>query len=81
MLANLYDQENGGFYSSVPDETAAIIPPRKPLELNAVGPTSSTTCGSIPGNGAYAAVPEATIRAVATPEILRREGRITGQTR
>ena len=31
-------------------------------------------------NGDYAAVPEATIRAVATPEILRREGRITGQT-
>ena len=36
MLASLYDRENGGFYSAIPDETATIIPPRKPLELNAV---------------------------------------------
>ena len=36
LLINLYDQENGGFYSAIPDETATIIAPRKPLELNAV---------------------------------------------
>ena len=80
MLANLYDQENGGFYSSVPDETAAIIPPRKPLELNAVAAHFIYDLWVYTKNGDYAAVPEATIRAVATPEILRREGRITGQT-
>ena len=80
MLANLYDQENGGFYSSVLDETAAIIPPRKPLELNAVAAHFLYDLWVYTKNGAYAAVPEATIRAVATPEILRREGRITGQT-
>ena len=80
MLANLYDNENGGFYSSVPDETATIIPPRKPLELNAVAAHFIYDLWVYTKNGNYAGVPESTIRAVATPEILRREGRITGQT-
>ena len=80
LLDNLYDGENGGFYSGIPDETAAIIPPRKPLELNAVAAHFLYDLWVYTKHGDYAAVPEATIRAVATPEILRREGRITGQT-
>ena len=80
MVSNLYDQENGGFYSAVPDETATIIAPRKPLELNAVAAQFIYDLWVYTKNGNYAEIPEATIRAVATPEILRREGRITGQT-
>ena len=80
MVSNLYDQENGGFYSAVPDEMATIITPRKPLELNAVAAQFIYDLWVYTKNGNYAEIPEATIRAVATPEILRREGRITGQT-
>ena len=80
MLASLYDRENGGFYSAIPDETATIIPPRKPLELNAVAAHFIYDLWVYTKKSDYAEVPEATIRAVATPEILRREGRITGQT-
>ena len=80
MLLNLYDRENGGFYSAIPDDTATIIAPRKPLELNAVAAQFIYDLWVYTKNGDYAEIPEATIRAVATPEILRREGRITGQT-
>ena len=80
MLINLYDRDNGGFYSAIPDETAAIIAPRKPLELNAVAARYIYDLWVYTKNSNYAEIPEATIRAVATPEILRREGRITGQT-
>ena len=80
LLINLYDQENGGFYSAIPDETATIIAPRKPLELNAVAARYIYDLWVYTKNSNYAEIPEATIRAVATPEILRREGRITGQT-
>ena len=80
MLDTLYDGKNGGFYSSPPDETASIIPPRKPLELNAVAAHFLYDLWVYTKNDGYAPIPEATIRAVATPEILRREGRITGQT-
>ena len=79
LLINLYDQENGGFYSAIPDETATIIAPRKPLELNAVAARFIYDLWVYTKNSNYAEIPEATIRAVATPEILRREGRITGQ--
>ena len=80
MLDTLYDGKNGGFYSSPPDETATIIPPRKPLELNAVAAHFLYDLWVYTKNDGYAEIPEATIRAVATPEVLRREGRITGQT-
>ena len=80
LLDNLHDRENGGFYSAIPDDTATIIPPRKPLELNAVAAHFIYDLWVYTKNGDYAEVPEATIRAIATPEILRREGRITGQT-
>ena len=79
LLINLYDQENDGFYSAIPDETATIIAPRKPLELNAVAARFIYDLWVYTKNSNYAEIPEATIRAVATPEILRREGRITGQ--
>ena len=80
MLTNLHDKENGGFYSTTPDATATIIPPRKPLELNAVAAHFIYDLWVYTKNGDYAEIPETTIRAVATPEIIRREGRITGQT-
>ena len=80
MLVNLYDRESGGFYSTIPDETATIIAPRKPLELNAVAAHFIYDLWVYTKNGKYTELPEATIRAVATPEIVRREGRITGQT-
>jgi len=35
MLIKLYDHDKGGFYTTTLDDTASIIPPRKPLEFNA----------------------------------------------
>ena len=81
LLINLYDQENGGFYSAIPDETATIIAPRKPLELNAVAARFIYDLWVYTKNSNYAEIPEATIRAVATPEILRRKDGLRGRQR
>jgi uncharacterized protein YyaL (SSP411 family) len=80
MLAQLYDKKGGGFYSSVIDDTASIIPPRKPLEFNARAAHFFYDLWIYTKNDAYAKIPEATLRAVAVKDILAREGKITGET-
>lgn len=46
-LETLHDDTLGGFFATVPDATAAVVAPRKPLEGNGTA-ASSTICGSIP---------------------------------
>ncbi len=80
MLNYLYDNKNGGFYATVADDTASIIPPRKPLELNALAARFFYDLWVYTKNIKYAKLPEQSLRAVATPQVLEREGKITGQT-
>jgi uncharacterized protein len=80
MKMKLYDTENGGFYTSAIDETAIIIPPRKPLELNAKTARFFYDLWIYTKDERFALIPEQSLRAVAVKEILAREGKITGQT-
>jgi uncharacterized protein len=80
MLTRLYDKKGGGFYGSVIDDTASIIPPRKPLELNARAAHFFYDLWIYTKDDVYARIPEATLRAVAVKEVLDREGKITGET-
>ena len=80
MLAHLYDPQNKGFFATSPDETAQLIPPRKPLEDNALAASFFYDLHILTKDERYQPVAEATIRAVATPAILQREGKMTGKT-
>lgn len=80
MLVYLYDSDNGGFFASVAKDTSAIIPRRKPLEHNATAAHFFYDLWVYSKNEKIASIPENTLRAVAVPEITRREGKITGQT-
>ena len=78
-LATLYDKERGGFFATVPDATAAIIAPRKPLESNGTAASFFYDLSIYTKDARYSEIPAATIRAVADPTIIRREGKITGE--
>jgi hypothetical protein len=78
-LATLHDDEVGGFYATVPDATAAIIAPRKPLEANGTAASFFYDLSIYSKDEIYADVAERTIRAVAAPGMIRREGKITGE--
>ena len=78
-LAALYDDELGGFYATVPDATAAIIAPRKPLEANGTAASFYYDLSVYTKDDTYQTVAERTIRAVAEPAMIRREGKITGE--
>ena len=78
-LELLYDDENGGFLATTPDATAAIIAPRKPLESNGTAASFFYDLWIYTKDDDYADVAENTVRAVAQPSIIRREGRITGE--
>ncbi|WP_370298447.1 DUF255 domain-containing protein, partial [Pontibacterium sp.] len=80
MLATLYDETNKGFFATVPDDTASLIPPRKPLEDNAMAASFFYDLHILTKDERYQSIAEATIRAVATPNILAREGKMTGKT-
>lgn len=80
MLEYLYDKDHAGFFATTPDDTAHLIPPRKPLEDNAVAASFFHDLAVISKVDKYKPIAEATIRAVATPEILNREGKQTGKT-
>ncbi|MFT7459749.1 MAG: hypothetical protein ACI909_002432 [Planctomycetota bacterium] len=80
MLIHLYDEKIGGFYTTAIDETASIIPPRKPLELNARAAHFFYDLWILTKNDRYAKIPELTLRSVAIKDIISREGKITGQT-
>ena len=79
MLAQLYDNKLGGFYSTRADETVSIIGPRKPLEQNAVAARFFYDLWVYTKQKRFQGIPEQTIRAVALPDIIEREGKVVGQ--
>ena len=78
-LAALYGSELGGFNATSSDGTAAIIAPRKSLEANGTASSFFYDLEHYTKDRSYATVAERTIRAVAEPGIIRREGKITGE--
>jgi len=78
-LALLHDNETGGFFATTPDATASIIAPRKPLESNGTAASFYYDLWVYTKNDNYKVIAEDTIRAVAQPEMIRREGKITGE--
>ena len=78
-LENLEDHELGGFYATTLDETSAIISPRKSLEANGTATSFFYDLWVYSKDDVFAAVPERTLRAIAQPSIIRREGKITGE--
>ncbi|WP_027856644.1 DUF255 domain-containing protein [Marinobacterium jannaschii] len=80
MLEQLYDVSQHGFFATSLDETARLIAPRKPLEDNAMAAAFFYDLHILTKDRRYQPIAEATLRAVATPEILAREGKMTGKT-
>ncbi len=78
-LLALEDKKLGGFYATSVDETASIIAPRKSLEANGAAAQFFYDLWVYSKQDRFAAVPERTLRAVAQPSIIRREGKITGE--
>lgn len=78
-LASLHDDELGGFYATTADSTATIIAPRKPLEANGTAASFYYDLWVYTKDDTYETVAERTVRAVAEPDIIRREGKITGE--
>ncbi len=79
MRNHLEDTSIGGFYAAEPDETQAIVPPRKPLEENAMAANLLYQLGVYTKDDALVALATRTLQASATPQIIRREGRATGE--
>jgi uncharacterized protein YyaL (SSP411 family) len=77
---HLEDRSLGGFFSTSREGASAVVAPRKPLELNARAAHFFYDLGILTKSEAYLAVAERTIRAVAAPGIIRREGKVTGET-
>jgi uncharacterized protein YyaL (SSP411 family) len=78
-LTLLHDEKTGGFFATVPDATAAIIAPRKPLESNGTAASFFYDLGVYTKDPAYRPIAQGTVKAVGLPKIIRREGRITGE--
>jgi uncharacterized protein YyaL (SSP411 family) len=78
MRGALEDETLGGFFGAPADGTETIIARRKPLEDNAVAARFCYLLGVLIKDRDLKAVGERTIRAVAAPAIVRREGRVTG---
>ena len=77
LRATLEDTEVGGFFGSSPLDVAPI-PPRKPLEDNAASARFLYELWVYTKDDSLEGAAERTMRAVAHPDILRREGRIVG---
>ena len=75
----LQDEKAGGFFATVPDATAAVIAPRKPLESNGTAASFYYDLWIYTKDDTFKLVWENAIRAVAHPSIIRREGKITGE--
>ncbi len=78
-LATLHDDNLGGFFATVPDATAAIIAPRKPLEANGTAASFYYDLSVYTKDEIYKNIAASTIRAVAEPAFIRSEGKITGE--
>lgn len=73
ILTRLQDDKLGGFYA-----TQDPLLPRKPLEDNAVAARFLYLLGTLLKNKEYNVAAERAIRASAASDIVKREGRITG---
>jgi uncharacterized protein len=78
LSETLGDERLGGFFSAPASEVDAIVARRKPLEDNAAAARLLYRLAVLNKNPGMKAAAEKTIRAVAAPAIVRREGRITG---
>ncbi len=79
MRDKLEDPRLGGFFSTVADDTVAIIPVRKPLEHNGTAAHFLYDLWVYTKDDNLEALPARTLRAVADPKIISREGKVTGQ--
>ncbi len=77
MRAALEDSELGGFFAG-PVPEGASVRPRKPLEDNATATRFLYELWVYTKDESLRALPERTLRAVALPGIVRREGKIVG---
>jgi uncharacterized protein YyaL (SSP411 family) len=78
-LDQLFDEELGGFFATIPDATASVIAPRKPFEGNGTAASFYFDLWLYTKDNKYASVSEEAVRAVGQPNIIRREGRISGE--
>lgn len=78
MQAHLHDETAGGFFATAA-QPGMVIAPRKPLELNGRAAHFLYELAVYVKDPALADMAEAAIRAAATPEAVRREGRVTGE--
>jgi uncharacterized protein YyaL (SSP411 family) len=76
LLKRLQDPDLGGFYSSEPDGTEHINPPRKAVEDNGVAARFLFKLYVYSKKDHYKEAAERSVRAVSDPEMLDREGRI-----
>ncbi len=79
MRTELEDRSLGGFYASRPDALGSVVLPRKPVELNARAAHFLYDLAVYSKNKSYSTLPERTIRAIALPEAVRREGKIIAE--
>lgn len=80
MLFTLHDPKLGGFWGTQLDDTAKIIAPRKPLEDNAIAASFFYDLYVLTKTKRFKDIARTTIRAVASDDILRREGKAVGET-
>ena len=76
LLKRLQDPDLGGFYSSEPDGTEHISPPRKAVEDNGVAARFLFKLYVYSKKDHFRVAAEKSVRAVSDPEMLDREGRI-----
>ncbi|GAA6154272.1 DUF255 domain-containing protein [Pseudoteredinibacter isoporae] len=79
MLTHLYDKKVGGFWA-LPLHPDDPIPPRKPLESNALAGQFFYKLHVLSKDSQYQGIAEATLRAVASHQVLSREGKATAET-
>lgn len=79
MRATLEDPRLGGFYDSAAGADSALLPRRKPLEINAVAAHFFYDLGVYGKREDYQGLAERIVRATASPAAVRREGKVTAQ--
>jgi len=79
LLVTLEDPELGGFFATTPDATDQIFGGRKPLEQNARAAHFLYDLWVYTRDDRFATPPERAVLASASPEAVRREGRVTGE--
>lgn len=80
LRASLEDPEHGGFFASDDASTEHIAPRRKPLEDNARAAQFLFLLSVLDKDEALATTAERTLRAVASPAVLKAEGFAVGET-